>query len=819
MWRRRHLALLTLLWLHVPALTLFALLRGYSPIHSLEHGAPLVALACMAMYAKDNRRLAAACVSLGLITSSALLVHSTGGVIEAHFHFFVMIALLTLYEDWVPFLLAAAYVVIHHGVVGVLDPRGVFNHQDAVDHPWKWAAIHGGFVTAAGTASVVTWRLNENVRAETQSAYRQARESEQRFKSAFSDAPIGMALASIEPGDAGRFLQVNRAMCELTGYPEEQLVGMHFADITHPDDLEESVDLEKKLRAGELSDYEFAKRYISATGEVVWAQVHVSLIHDSNGQPAYSIGQLQDITESKQAAESIRESRRQLAEAQKLAQLGSWQWSLETGEVSWSEELYRIFGLDPEKEMPSYSKFFERVHPDERRKVEAIVDRSLARREPFHEEMQIVRADGDIRIIDAHGQVTLDSRGRPDKMAGTIQDVTERRMVERKLALQEDAEKEHRARSDFLSRISHELRTPLNSILGFAQLMEMDELDDVQRENLGLIMKGGNHLLRLINEVLEISRIEAGTMSVSLEPVHVGSSVGEVVNLLEPLAAQHGVAMQNDVPQDAEHHVSADTQRLTQVLLNLVSNAIKYNKENGSVRISLETPSPDRTLILVTDTGLGISEENQTRLFTPFDRLGAADTTIEGTGLGLALSKLLTEAMGGTLAVESEPWIGSTFTIGLASAEAPTADGEESEQAAPAPATNGDAAATETVLYVEDNQSNLRLVERILAKRPHIKLLSAMDGPLGVELAQQHEPALILLDLHLPGMDGEEVLKHLKADERTARIPVVVVSADATNARVERLLAGGAEAFLTKPLQVTRFMGLVDATLEERAAV
>ena len=817
-WRRRHLALLTLLWLHVPGLILFASLRGYSLIHSLEHGAPLVAFACMAMYAKGNRRLAAACVSLGLITSSALLVHSWGGVIEAHFHFFVMIALLTLYEDWIPFLLAAAYVVVHHGVTGVLDPGGVFNHQDAVEHPWKWAAIHGGFVVAAGTAGVVTWRLNENVRAETQTAYRQARESEERFKSAFSDAPIGMALASIQPGEAGRFLQVNRAMCELTGYSEEQLVGMHFTDITHPDDLEESVALEEQLRAGELSHYEVAKRYISATGALVWVQVHVSLIRDSNGQPAYAIGQLQDITESKRAGESLLESRRQLAEAQKLAHLGSWEWSLDNDELSWSEELYGIFGLAPQDETPTYAKFVERVHPDERQMFEAIIDRSLSRREPFHEEIQIVRADGAVRIVDAHGQVALDSHGNPAKMVGTAQDVTEARVVERKLALQEDAEREHRARSDFLSRISHELRTPLNSILGFAQLMEMDELDDVQRENVGLIMKGGNHLLRLINEVLEISRIEAGTMTVSLEPVRIGTSVAEVVNLLEPLAAQHGVTMQNDVPQDGDHHVHADTQRLTQVLLNLVSNAIKYNKENGSVRISLETTSPDRTLILVTDDGRGITEENQARLFTPFDRLGAADTAIEGTGLGLALSKLLTEAMGGTIAVESEPWIGSTFTIGLASAEPRTADGEELQQVAPGRAANGVAAATETVLYVEDNQSNLRLVERILARRPHINLLSAMDGPLGVQLARQHTPALILLDLHLPGMDGEEVLKHLKADDRTAEIPVVVVSADATNSRIERLLAGGAEAFLTKPLQVTRFMSLVDATLEEQAA-
>jgi CheY-like chemotaxis protein/two-component sensor histidine kinase len=344
----------------------------------------------------------------------------------------------------------------------------------------------------------------------------------------------------------------------------------------------------------------------------------------------------------------------------------------------------------------------------------------------------------------------------------------------------------------------------------------MEDLDKAQRENVDLIIKGGNHLLQLINEVLEISRIEAGTMTVSLEAVHVRDSVAEAVDLLEPLAAQHAVTVHNEIPVD-DHHVEADAQRLKQVLLNLISNAIKYNRPDGSVRITLEQRSPERMCISVTDTGQGISEENQAKLFTPFDRLGADDTTVEGTGLGLALTKLLVEAMGGTIAVESEPSVGTTFTVGLPVAAPPDAEPGAPDRATAAVATNGATPEPETVLYVEDNKSNLRLVERILAKRPQVKLLAAMDGPLGVELARQHEPSLILLDLHLPGMDGEEVLKRLKADDRTAAIPVVVVSADATNSRVERLLAGGADAFLTKPIQVTRFMSIVDSTLEEQA--
>ncbi len=817
-WLRRHTALLGLLWLHVPGLIVFAWLRGYEPIHALAHGAPLIALACLAMIAKHNHRAAAAFVSLGLITSSAMLVHSWGGVIEGHFHFFVMIALLTLYEDWFPFLVAAAYVVLHHGIVGATDPGGVYNHPDAVQHPWKWAAIHGGFVVAAGAASVVTWRLNENVRAETQEAYRRARESEERFKSAFADAPIGMILATIEPTRSGRFLQVNRAMCELTGYSEQQLIGRRFHEITHPDDVALSVSLKRQALAGERTSYHLTKRYLHADGHSIWAQVHVSLVRDSSGEPAYTIAQVEDITERKQSDETLRDSRRQLAEAQKLAMLGSWELNLQTGAVTWSEELYRIFGRDPGNLIVDYEEILSLLHPDDRERVAQIIEETTSTGDSFHVENRLIRPDGEVRIADSHGQLIVDAAGEPLKLVGTAQDVTERRRVERELAVKHKADQEHRARSEFLSRISHELRTPLNAILGFAQLLEMDELDDAQRDNVDLIMKGGSHLLQLINEVLEITRIESGAMTVSLEPVQVGESVTAVLDLIEPLAAQHGVTVQNEIPADSDRYVRADTQRLKQVLLNLASNAIKYNKAEGSVRIALETRSPDRTLILVSDTGQGISEENQAKLFTPFDRLGAEATSIEGTGLGLALSKLLTEAMGGTLSVESEPWIGSTFTIALPPAEAPAEHGDRAPGVAGVPVANGIEANTETVLYVEDNMSNLRLVERILAKRPQIKLLSAMDGPLGVELAQQHAPALILLDLHLPGMDGEDVLKHLKADERTARIPVVVVSADATHARVERLLAGGAEAFLTKPLQVTQFMSLVDATLEERTA-
>jgi diguanylate cyclase (GGDEF)-like protein/PAS domain S-box-containing protein len=304
-WERRHHWLLILLWAHVILLPLFALSRGFGLLHSLGEGSVVAAPAIAAMLAGHHKRAASAMVSFGLITSSAVLVHIWGGVIEAHFHFFVMIVVLSLYEDWLPFLLAAAYVVIHHGVMGALSPGSVYDHADAVAHPWRWAAIHGAFVTAAGIGSVLAWRLNEDVRAETRKAYSRARESEERFKSAFENAPIGMVLTSIDPHAPGRFLQVNRAMCEITGYPENELVGKSFEEITHPGDIDRGAQLRRRLLADEFPSFQTDKRYLRADGREVRALVNVSLVRDSAGTPLYTIAQVQDVTEQRRAQEQL----------------------------------------------------------------------------------------------------------------------------------------------------------------------------------------------------------------------------------------------------------------------------------------------------------------------------------------------------------------------------------------------------------------------------------------------------------------------------------------------------------------------------------
>ena len=374
----------------------------------------------------------------------------------------------------------------------------------------------------------------------------------------------------------------------------------------------------------------------------------------------------------------------------------------------------------------------------------------------------------------------------------------------------EVAERANRAKNEFMSSMSHELRTPMNAILGFGQLLQAAPLSEDDRDSVEHIVKAGRHLLELINEILDLSRIEAGRLALSPEAVEVGELLHDTVDLMRPTAASRAIAIEIEAIPD-EVHVYADRQRLKQVLLNLLSNAVKYNRDGGSINVRTTPIGPDRLRLVVVDTGPGIAAARMDGLFEPFERLGAEGTSIEGTGLGLALVKRLTEAMGGTIGVESEPGRGSTFWIELGVAESPVAAFErlngQADQAA------DEAPPKHTLLLIEDNLSNLALIERILQARPGVALLSAMQGGLGLELARQHLPDLILLDLHLPDIPGNEVLHRLRADPITRETPVVIVSADATRGRIQRLQDEGANAYLTKPLDVVQLLTLIDDAL------
>ncbi|HVA59573.1 MAG TPA: ATP-binding protein [Mycobacteriales bacterium] len=439
-------------------------------------------------------------------------------------------------------------------------------------------------------------------------------------------------------------------------------------------------------------------------------------------------------------------------------------------------------------------------------------------------------ASGQTRILHTKKVAILDAEGNPAYLLGISEDITDRKRIEsalhgatmdaeaaRQAAEQAtlEAERANRAKSEFLSRMSHELRTPLNAILGFGQLLQLDQLTADQRESVQQIDRGGRHLLALINEVLDISRIETGKLTLSAEPVAVAELLAETLDLLRPLAG--GAGLRLEAPDSGPWLVQADRQRLKQILLNLVSNAIKYNRPGGTVAVSCRQNGEDRLAIAVTDTGPGIAAENMQRLFVPFDRLGAEQTAVEGTGIGLALAHRLAEAMGGSLTAESRPGQGSTFTLELSQAAAPFHLPTQAQAKRP-PATRGPTGKGRTILHVEDNPANQRLVERLLVPRGLRVVATAAGEPVG-ELVRRHRPALVLLDLHLTGIDGQEVLRRLRSEPDTAATPVVVLSADASAGQIQRLLDAGASDYLTKPLDLTRLVDVIEAILTAGAAL
>jgi CheY-like chemotaxis protein/two-component sensor histidine kinase len=365
-----------------------------------------------------------------------------------------------------------------------------------------------------------------------------------------------------------------------------------------------------------------------------------------------------------------------------------------------------------------------------------------------------------------------------------------------------EADRANLAKSEFLSRMSHDLRTPLNAMMGFAQLLQFDRLTTDQADSVGYILRGGEHLLHLINEVLDIARIEAGHLILSPEPVSVADALEHTVALIRPIALKRGITLTIDAPPDVG--VFADPQRLNQILLNLLSNAVKYNREAGAITVRTRAHG-NRVCIEVADTGAGIPAHKLALLFTPFERLGAEQSGIEGTGLGLALSKRLAEQMNGTLTVESVVDSGTVFVVRLPAAEAVV----EEEQPAPRAAiTAVDYAGR--ILYIEDNVSNVVLMERLLAKRPGVVLRHASTGRTGLQMVTQERPDLVILDLHMADMPGEEILRHIKDDPATRDIPVAILSADATGESQRLLRSAGAIAYLTKPIEVADVLRLVD---------
>jgi signal transduction histidine kinase/CheY-like chemotaxis protein len=375
-----------------------------------------------------------------------------------------------------------------------------------------------------------------------------------------------------------------------------------------------------------------------------------------------------------------------------------------------------------------------------------------------------------------------------------------------------ELEKASQAKTDFLSRMSHKLRTPMNAILGFSQLLTIDSKEKLlasQKDCVDEIEKAGNHLLLLINEVLDLSKIESGEMTISPISIELMSLTKECAVLMEPLAKNYDVQLLNECDLTKETQapltIFADRMRLKQVLLNLLSNGIKYNRKGGTVRVFCTKHGDGEIRIHVKDTGKGIMANKLDALYKPFDRLGEENSEVEGSGIGLTITQKLVELMNGKIIVESELGVGSCFSIELPVGEVKNADEQEQVEEIEEPEK-----VKPTVLYIEDNPANLALVKRILLLREEIQLLTAPEARLGLELARAHRPNLILMDINLPGMNGIEALKCLKTFDETKDIPAIAISAYITQEDIDKAMSAGFQKYLTKPIKVDEFLETID---------
>jgi len=596
----------------------------------------------------------------------------------------------------------------------------------------------------------------------------------------------------------------------------------------HPDDLAR-VAATIQASAETLSLWECEYRVSFGPGDTRWLHGRSMPERLPDGSTQWH-GLISDITARKAAEQLQRERETVLLQAQRLAKLGSWRWSSATRVSEWSDETCRLFGIAPAQRFVADKDFMAFVHPEDRERVMHMHLDTLAGLQPYDVEYRAVTPAGQVHTLHARAEIVRDGGSDTLTMVGTLLDVTERVAAEAELTRHRDhleglveertheliaardaAEHANRAKGEFLSSMSHELRTPMNAILGFSQLLELDRnLDTRTAGYVQEILRAGHHLLALINEVLDLARIESGRMSLSPEALPLAELVHEAQTLVRPLAQQREVALTVGPLQGLV--VRADRLRLKQVLLNLLSNAVKYNRPGGSVTVQAQVRDMFTVRISVLDTGIGIAPQHLPQLFQPFSRVGVSNA--EGTGIGLSISERLVGLMGGHIGVHSEPGVGSEFWVDLPSdnlAEAPPPR-SSAQAGAPAPRPGRNA----RVLYVEDNPANLKLVEMIVQRHPGVELQIAPSGSLGLDLARAGHPDLVLLDIHLPDIDGFEVLARLRADPATRALPVVAVTAQAMPDDVKRVLAAGFDGYLAKPLDLARFDALLERMLVAR---
>ena len=669
--------------------------------------------------------------------------------------------------------------------------------------------LHGRDVTKWHDASEALRSQNDDLKARMDESTAELEASNHQLHAVLNAVDEGVVTINA----AGEIGMVNRHLSEIWGYAEGELLGMSLTMLM-PEEYRDrhtgGLQRYTQTRQGSLvgSRVELAGRRKDGSEfplELLIAETDI-------GGELFFTGSIRDITERTRAERQLRQSEERFRTVFGSS-VGGILLARPDGVIfTANPAAHRLFGHAEGGLIGR--RFREIVHEDELEDDLRLFERLVEGEIPhFLGERRYVTPDGGTVSTYTGAALVADADGTPDYIVVTVSDITERVETEIQLrSARDEAERANAAKSTFLSSMSHELRTPLNSILGFAQLLELDpQVSAQQKEQIRQIRKGGDLLLDLINEVLDLARVESGRMTLSFENVAIGPAVAETLEIVRPLAAERSITIRDHASRHYALFAYMDRTRFKQILLNLLSNAVKYNRDGGSIEITCD--HTDAVVSLrVADTGRGIPADQFAELFEPFNRLQADSTNVRGAGIGLALAKRLVEAMHGSIAVESVVGEGSCFTLHIPYADHALEEAEElAHEIEELPV---EAARTRhVVLYVEDNPANLRLIQNIIDLRRNVELLSAPHAAVGIELARAHKPDLVILDIDLPDMDGFEALARLRNMEETRDLAIIALSANAMPRDVEKGIEAGFMRYLTKPVNVQEFLQTLDELL------
>ncbi|WP_309383329.1 PAS domain-containing protein [Cerasicoccus frondis] len=657
-------------------------------------------------------------------------------------------------------------------------------------------------------------------------------EGEASFRAAFEASGIGMAICTTQ----GRWLRVNESLSAMLGYSRDELLGIAFAEITHPEDIERSLDNLERIAGGDITEFRTEKRYIHADGHSIWANLTVSSVMGPQGKPLFFVAQIEDVTENRRLERELKAVNERLALATRAGGVGVWDWDIANDRLSWDAQMCRLYGIAAEHFHGKIEELRDRIHQGDVDEYFRRLDKSQHNGESFNMPFRIVLPSGQIRHLRAFATVERNAKGRPVRMVGTNWDIST--AVQQKEDLQKLAERARQAslaKSQFLANVSHEIRTPLNGVIGMTHLLlDMPGLNQQHRETAELILGSSESLMTLINQILDFAKVESGKLELDIHRFNLRALIRQLMSPLTLRAEKAGIALNIKIDKSAPQRLNGDSGKLKQVIHNLVDNAIKFTRQ-GSVTLNVavqeQTENHVELTISVTDTGIGIPPAVQKRLFSAFTQADPSTTRLYGgTGLGLAISKEIVELMGGVIGVGSEAGQGSTFWFSAKfEIAAETASGFPAPQSSahPAPERSTIAEAirerlrsqSTQALLAEDNPVN-QLVALGMLDRLGIAVDTVTNGLEAIESYRRKQYDLVFMDVQMPDVDGLEAalaIREWEAENQLASTPIIAMTAHARPEDRRACLAAGMNDCLTKPLSPDKLANVIDQCLKSNS--